>query len=111
MKYQTIIINDLAFKVFLVEKNSIFLKMDEPDLMNAGITDYHDLKIYVDKTMPICLVQKTMMHELTHAYLFAYGCHCPMDEEEICDFVSSYLHKIRCDYKYLYDELIVPVMY
>lgn len=111
MKYQTLIINELAFKIYLVEKDSEYLKLEDSSLLNAGITDFHDCKIFVDKSMPISLVEKTMIHELTHAYIFAYGCCSVMNEEEVCEFVSSYMRKIKEDYKYIYDKLIVPTFY
>lgn len=84
-------INDLTWKIEFVERDSGFLKFDDPDLVNAGITDWHDLKIYIDQSLSDDMIQRTIIHELTHAFIFSYGYSDMMNEEEICNFIESHL--------------------
>lgn len=84
-------INDLTWELKIVDRDSEFLKLDDPDLVNAGITDYHDLKIYIDQSLSDDMIQRTIIHELTHAFIFSYGYSDMMNEEEICKFIESHL--------------------
>lgn len=84
-------INNLTWEIEFVERDSKFLKLDDPDLVNAGITDRHDLKIYIDQSLSDDMIQRTIIHELTHAFIFSYGYSDMMNEEEICKFIESHL--------------------
>lgn len=84
-------VNNLTWEIELVERDSEFLKLDDHDLMNAGITDGHDLKVYIDQSLPVDMIQRTIIHELTHAFIISYGYSDMMNEEEVCNFIESHL--------------------
>lgn len=63
-----------------------------------GLTVFSDLHIYIRKDRPKEGVKHVIIHELAHAFLYSYGVHLPIDEEETeeatCDFVAMYLDQI-----------------
>lgn len=63
-----------------------------------GLTVFSDLHIYIRKDRPKEGIKHVITHELIHAFLYSYGIHLPLDEEETeeaaCDFVAMYLDQI-----------------
>ena len=61
------------------------------DLRYYGIT-YTDIqKIYIDKDLPKDIKKATLIHELTHCYIFNYITHLDKkySEEDVADIVSN----------------------
>lgn len=57
-----------------------------------GTTYLDDQVILVDKDLPIDRKRRTLMHELSHAYIGCYITHLAetrYDEELVCDIVSN----------------------
>lgn len=95
-------INGLEWKVVFTDKDDENLTVD--DIQCLGVTHYIPLTIYLNKDLPKCQMKQTVIHELTHAYIFSYGVWLSQDspdklEECVCDFVGAYLRRIRNDYK------------
>ena len=93
-----VVINGLNFtikEVDEVEKNE--------NGITLGLTKYVEQEILLLKRMSKEQKQKTLIHELTHAFLWAYG-FCSIAEyplEIFCDFVGIYAQdivKIANDY-------------
>ena len=87
-------INDLDWQVFFAHSRADKLKLDGTDCM--GITYYQEQEIYLNKDLGTDLFRQTVIHELSHAFLFSFGYHldCEMVEEAVCDFLGSHLDKI-----------------
>lgn len=87
-------INGLLWKIFYVHNGDENLKLDGVDCM--GITYFKEQQIYLDSDMSRDLFRKTVIHELTHAFLFSFGHHleCDEAEEAVCDFLGSHLDRI-----------------
>lgn len=86
---KTIHINNLKWKVYFVGKDNNEIILDGDLCM--GITKFMELKIFIQKGMLKSLIERTIRHELTHAYLYSYGIN--KDEyslEEVCNFVETY---------------------
>ena len=54
-----------------------------------GYCDYPNQKIYIHKDLGKDLFKFTLIHEITHAYLFARGLDHKLDVEDICNFMAS----------------------
>lgn len=106
MESVKVAIGELIFEVLMVDADNEHLKTEDDSAYNAGIIAFHDLKIYIDKTMPKTMIEATLIHEITHAYLFAYGIVKVMDEEEICNFVSKNVREIMRLYNFVYNAFI-----
>lgn len=100
-------VNNLTWEIEFVERDSEFLKLDDPDLVNAGVTDRHDLKIYIDQSLSNDMIQRTIIHELTHAFIFSYGYSDMMDEEEICQFVECQILNIYNIVKIISEKIMI----
>lgn len=79
------------------------------DVRYYGITYCDEQKIYIDKDLPIDRKKATLIHELTHCYIFNYITHCDKQytEEDVADIVSnSYdiIHEIVEKYFEVKDE-------
>lgn len=91
-------INNLEWTVFFVPREHDKLEMDEMQCL--GITYFSDLQIYLDKSASEELMRQTVLHELTHAFLFSYGVHVEGNndrdtEETVCDFCGAHFDKMR----------------
>lgn len=92
MKYVKIAINNLTWKVYFVKNGDSHLEQNENEQNVCGITHFSDLKIYINKDINYDLIERTIRHELTHAYLFSYGMgqYETFTEENVCDIVETY---------------------
>lgn len=79
---------------------------DEDEESTFGLWDSQEqfIYVYVDQSKP--KIYKTILHELTHAYLHEYGFGISpvFNEEEICNFMEAYGERIVEDATYIYDE-------
>lgn len=57
----------------------------DKDHYNLGLTEYSKLLINIRTGLPASVARSTLIHELTHAFLFSYGNQVE-GEEQMCDF-------------------------
>ncbi len=89
MKTYDIMINDLNWTVrFLPYGDEALVSGDDECY---GLTEFSKLTINVCDQLPPQLIERTLRHELTHAYLFSNGIDGDgMDEEAVCNFVEAF---------------------
>lgn len=80
-------INGYPFKVELVEQDSPKMNPGE-ERYYMGLTEYFENLISIRKGMNERMTRATVIHELIHAYIFAFGYHLE-EEEAICNFFGS----------------------
>lgn len=85
-------INGIEFKVLM--KDTIEDETEE-NVTFLGMTYCADAIIEIKKGMNIKNTKRTIIHELVHAYKFAYG-YTLCDEESWCDFIAAQIDNI-CD--------------
>lgn len=85
-------INETIFTVQLVKKDSEFLAFDDPNKEILGRTDYLKQNIYIRNDIPFNRRRQTIIHELTHAFIDAYGFSMLeyWNEEQLCMFFEVY---------------------
>lgn len=74
--------------------------IDGQSKMRLGSTDYQKQKIYLHEHMTRTRKRKVLAHELTHAFVEAYGFYQEsFDEEQLCEFMANYSKEINeiCD--------------
>lgn len=94
-------INDLYFKIIEVDK------IDNEDDTIISKTEYIEQKILILKSLSNEQKEKTLRHELTHAFLWAYGFgqikEFPL--ETVCEIIGIYSKDIvSLAYEYLYPK-------
>ncbi len=82
-----VLINGYPFKVKFVDGNSHKMKPDK-DHYNLGLVECADGVIRIRKGMNRRITRSTVIHELTHAFIFAFG-YTIEGEEAMCDFFGS----------------------
>lgn len=87
-------INNLKWKFSqLDEIKESFCVFEETECF--GLTRYEDLSVEIKRTLPKDLKRRTLIHELTHVFLFSYGQEGEeYQEEDICKFTESHLDEI-----------------
>lgn len=94
-------INTLNYKIIEVDE----IDKSEDGKQTIGYTDYINQKILLLKNLSQEQKRITLRHELTHAFLWAYGIGSICEElplEVVCDFVGIYGQEIvRLANKYL----------
>jgi hypothetical protein len=74
-------------------KNPIFTDDDNEYL---GFCEYSTQTIILRNDMPTELIEQTLIHELTHAFVFSFGLSgYKFDEEKLCNFVGAHLKRIH----------------
>lgn len=93
----TIRINGIDYNITLAEPGDERLKCDGTD--RCGTTYYASGNIYIDSSLPVVTMRQVVMHELTHAYIMAYGFihRARFIAEELCDFMAAYADAISFD--------------
>ena len=90
-------INKFIYEVkFEGDGESVHLKEDSNGKMVFGLCEYAKNIIHIHKDLPEDRMRHTIIHELTHAYIEAYGLYhtsCENDEG-VCDFMASYAEDI-----------------
>ena len=67
-----VLINGYQFKVKFVDGDTRKMKPDK-DHYNLGLTEYVDGVIRIRKGMDRRITRSTVIHELTHAFMFSFG--------------------------------------
>lgn len=93
----TIRINGIDFTVALTNIDDENLIVD--GTTRCGAIHYQNGEIHILDTLPPCLMRQSIMHELTHAYICAYGFmrYPKFSDEQLCDFVAAYSKSICYD--------------
>lgn len=93
----TVQINNFTYEVkFEGDGESVYLKEDSNGRLVFGLCEYAKNIIHIHKDLPEDRMRHTIIHELTHAYIEAYGLYhtsCENDEG-VCDFMGSYAEDI-----------------
>lgn len=77
--------------------NNVYIDGEE---MRLGLCDFINQKIYIHKNIRRERKYKTLVHELTHAFLESYGfIQESYDEEQLCEIMALYSNEINdiCD--------------
>ena len=84
---------------------------NDRDGYTLGITSKTQCKIYIDKKLKKDLMYRTIIHELTHAYVWSYGFdqYTNFEEENLCDFIESYGQSILSKADWIFKKLFPPV--
>lgn len=87
-----ILINGYLFRIEFVEGN---IKKMHPrkDHYNLGLTECFDGVISIRKGLNRQTTRSTVIHELVHAFIFAFG-YTIEGEEAMCDFFGSQADEI-----------------
>lgn len=90
-----ITINDLKWEVVVKTHDDMPNKPKDADNVALGRTYESTLRIYLNKEVDKQVFRKTLIHELTHAYINSYGfTQVVLDDEVLCDFISTYADSI-----------------
>ena len=101
-----ITINNMTWSVVFVSQNDMPIKHGNEELLSLGYTSYGDLKIYINKDVDEQVMHKSLIHELTHAYISSFGfTFVTMTEEIICEFMSYYSTSINQLLKAIVEQL------
>lgn len=74
--------------------NPIELSRDD-GTVTLGITDTALRMVFVYDDLPSALRAKVLTHELVHVWMYSYGYHLSVREEEfVCSFIDTYGHDI-----------------
>ena len=99
MKFE---INGFDYEILRVDKNDDNLVVG--DSKKIGCIHFDTCKIYISNNLSRQMEKSTVIHELTHAFMSAYGFlgFEQFNHECICEFISSYAEGImKITNKYL----------
>lgn len=84
MKIATVKINQDTWKVRMVEPDKKKMNPNEENVY-LGLTEYQKGVINLRKGLSKSMIRSTVIHELTHAFIYSYG--YQIDGEEVmCNF-------------------------
>ena len=89
-------INNQSFEI--VEQgdgDNVYINTSD-DKMRVGLTDFLNNTIYLHKDLSPQKKKQTLIHELTHAYIYACGFSTEefFDHELVCEFIEAYARNI-----------------
>lgn len=68
----------------------------EQNQMRLGLTEFNTQKIYLYKNMSRERKKHVLKHELTHAFIDAFGlCFIDLTEDTVCEFVAVHSQEIN----------------
>lgn len=82
-----VLINGHPFKLEFVDGDSEKMNPDQ-DHYNLGLTEYCDGVISIRRGLNKQTTRSTVIHELIHAFIFAFG-YAVEGEEAMCNFFGS----------------------
>jgi hypothetical protein len=90
-------INNWKYEINVVREDDEILLMED-GYHHSGVTDLKEQKIYLQKGLNEQQMWYTVVHELTHAYLQAYGfLQVEYTDEIIADIMGIYGKNIQKD--------------
>ena len=102
-----ITINNLNYKVMLVDPDNKEIRSEDANRINLGKTDCLNQTIYIRNDLNYNRRLSVIIHELTHAFIDAYGfvdIH-NWSEEQVCTFNETYASNIVSLANMLLNEL------
>lgn len=92
-------INNFDYEVKFVEPNDQNLLMDD-ERYHHGVTDFDTKTIYIRNNLDKEVTKYTLLHELTHAFIDAYGLlQIDWNDEVVADFIAAHYENIIWCYK------------
>ncbi len=83
-------INNIFWNVIYVNPNDDNLKRSDGSI-TLGVTDLDSKTIYINNRLDGALLQKVLLHEICHAFMFSYNIEIPIDQEEfLANWISVY---------------------
>lgn len=93
-------IKDLEYEI-IEESDGEKVFKDKDGMMRLGLTQYQEQKIYLLAEMSVNRKKRVLIHELTHAFIEAYGMGMieEFNDEQVCEFVATHSREINaiCD--------------
>lgn len=93
-------INSVSYEVEFVDSNSTSLHSNNSS-SNLGCHWSKIAKIFIDKTLPVGIMQQTIAHEIVHAIVWVVSpIPSSLDEEYMCSFIGCHfknIYKISMD--------------
>lgn len=80
---------------YITREEMLTIAKDNAEEYTQGITIYSQQTIYIDQT--VANTKRVLIHELTHAWLNAFGHNQhnkEWDNEDVCEIVASIYHFI-----------------
>lgn len=87
-----VMINGYPFRIEFVNGDIKKMNPDE-DHYNLGLTEYCEGVISIRKGLNRPTIRSTVIHELVHAFIFAFG-YTVEGEEAMCDFFGAQADEI-----------------
>ncbi len=98
-------IRDIEFTLQKVNWNDENLLLN--DNYRAGITHRRTAEIYISNDLTPEITRRVLIHELTHAFVFACGMiQVDWKEENVADFIESNIFEIQGIYEKVIEELL-----
>lgn len=88
-------ISNYFYKVCFVEDDDERLR--NGDDYHVGLCQYVQQEILIANNLSYDRMKRTLIHELTHAFMEAYGFHSHRDDfssDDICEFMAAYSEEI-----------------
>ena len=91
-------IKDLEYEI-IEEGDGDKVYKDKDNQMRLGLCEYRQQKIYLLAEMSANRKKRVLIHELTHAFIEAYGMLGEFNEEQVCEFMAVHSREINdiCD--------------
>lgn len=99
-------VNYFEYEILELDSHDERLKIDND--YHWGICSYKDRKIYINKDLNFINKKETLIHEVTHAFIEAYGfLQVNLTDEIVSDFVAAHIFNIlRVINEYFKKEII-----
>lgn len=87
-------VNGELWTIYFVEPNDPVLLTDTGEY-TIGVTDDRTKGIYISKYLDRDLLQKVIIHEITHAFMFSENIYMDLYSEELfCNIMAFYARRI-----------------
>ena len=98
-------IADLTWEVEFEEDLSVLIPEQFEIRDGCGLTFPTKLLILINSALPEELLFRTIIHELTHAYIWSYGWDNQEDytQEDMCNFMETFNIRIYEDARKIYE--------
>lgn len=105
-------IKSRRWKMVLVNDDDEVLERNEDEMSVCGITHFSKATIYINKDIDVDVMADTIIHELTHAYLFVYGFGQVENftEEMVCDIMGAYAKEIIAESTKMYQWALASLI-
>lgn len=106
---QIFIVNNVWNIMFINPNDTRLLRSD--NVYSIGVCDNNTKTIYINNKLDGKLLDKVILHELTHAFIFESGIYFDDETEEvICDFMANYGNDVLSIADDVFNKLLRSVM-